>query len=152
MGGDFKKWGERIISEFQKKKARGMMSNGFTTIVEKEETHQTMMEIEPLLTAWSYRAWRNILLTHGEYPCHCLVQTFWYPKRVNLILVWDAGELFSMGLPDQAQNVTMLVVSAMPALRWLEAKAGTTEQEMNVPTPEQLSRVSASKKLDLFKT
>ena len=74
------------------------------------------------------------------------------PKRANLVLVWDAEELFSMGLPDQAQNVTIMVVSAMLAVRWLEANAGTTEQEMAVPTPEQLSRVSISKRLDLFKT
>ena len=57
-----------------------------------------------------------------------------------------------MGLPDQAQNVTMMVVRAILAVSWLEANAGTTEQEMAVPTPEQLSRVSISARLDLFKT
>ena len=57
-----------------------------------------------------------------------------------------------MGLLDQTQNVTILVVSAMLAVRWLEANGGTTEQEIAVPTPEQLSRVSIIKKLDLFKT
>ena len=57
-----------------------------------------------------------------------------------------------MGLPDQAQNATIPVVSAMLAVRWLEANVGKTEQEMAVPTPEQLSRVSISKRLDLFKT
>ena len=56
------------ISEFQKKKASGTMSNDFPTIDEKDETHQTMMEIEPLLIASDYRTWKNILLTHGEYP------------------------------------------------------------------------------------
>ena len=110
------------------------------------------MEIEPLLISLCYRTWRNSLLTHGEYPCHCLAQTFWYPNRANLVLVWDAEELFSIGWPDQAQNVAILLVSAMLAVRWLEANAGTTEQEMAVPTPEQLSRVSLSKRLDLFRT
>ena len=57
-----------------------------------------------------------------------------------------------MGLPDQAQNVTMMVVRAILAVSWLEANAGTTEQEMAVLTPEQLSRVSISTRLDLFKT
>ena len=57
-----------------------------------------------------------------------------------------------MGLPDQTQYVTILVVSSMLAVRWLEANAGTTEQEMAVPTPEQLSRLSISKRLDLFRT
>ena len=87
------------------------MSSDFRTIDEKVETHQMMMEIEPLLMASGYRTWRNILLTYGEYPCHCLAQTFWYPKRANLVLVWDADELFLMGLPDQAQNVTILVAT-----------------------------------------
>ena len=124
-----------------------MMSGDFPTIDEKGETHQMMMEIEPLLIASGYRIWKNILLTHGEYSCHCLAQTFWYPKRANLVLVWDAKELFSVGLPEQAQNVTILLVSAMLAVRWLEANAGTTEQEMAVPIPEQLSRVNLSKRL-----
>ena len=87
---------------------RRMMSSDFPKIDEKEETHQTMMEIEPLLIASGYRTWRKILLTHGEYPCHCLAQTFCYPKRANLVLVWDAEELFSVGLPDQAQNLKIL--------------------------------------------
>ena len=40
----------------------------------------------------------------------------------------------------------------MLAVGWLEANAGTTEKEMAVPTPEQLSRVSIKKRLDLFRT
>ena len=92
------KWGEENISKFQKNKAMGIRSSNFPTIDEKDETHQTMMEIEPPLVASEYRTWRNILLIHGEYPCHFLAQTFWYPKRANLVLVWDAEELFSMVL------------------------------------------------------
>ena len=57
-----------------------------------------------------------------------------------------------MGLPDQSQNLSILVVSAILAMRWLEANAGMTEEKMAVPTPEQLSKVSVSGKLDLFKT
>ena len=149
---DFVKWGEGNISNFQRKKAKGMMSSNLPTIGDEHETHQTMMEIEPLLIASGYRIWKNILLTHGEYPCHCLAQTFWYPKRANLLLVWDAEEYNPWGLPDQTQNVMILLVSAILAVRWLEANAGTTEQEMAVPTPEQLSKVSLSKILDLFRT
>ena len=52
----------------------------------------------------------------------------------------------------QAQKVSILAVSAMFAVKWFEAKAGTIEQEMEVPTPETQSKVSVSKKLDLFKT
>ena len=57
-----------------------------------------------------------------------------------------------MGLPDQAQNVTILLVSATLAVRWLEANAGTKKQEVAVPTPEQLIRVSLSRRVDLFRT
>ena len=109
MGEELKKWGEGNISEFQKKKARGIKSSDFRTKDEKDETHQSMMEVEPLLVASGYRNWRNIMLTHGEYPCHCLAQTFWFPKRANLVLVWVAEELFSLALPDQAQIVTILI-------------------------------------------
>ena len=90
------KLGDGNISELQKKKTSGTMSNNFSTIDEKDEAHQMIMEIEPLFIASGYRFWRNILLTHGECPCHCLVQMFWDPKRANLVLFWDAGEFFSM--------------------------------------------------------
>ena len=57
-----------------------------------------------------------------------------------------------MGLPDQTQNVTILLVRTILAVRRLETNAGTIEQEMDMPTPEQLGRVSLSKRLDLFRT
>ena len=52
--------GEGNISEFQKKKAKGIMSSDFRMMDEKDEMHQTMMEIEPLLVASGYRTWRNV--------------------------------------------------------------------------------------------
>ena len=57
-----------------------------------------------------------------------------------------------MGLPDQTQNVKIMLVSAVLAVRWLEANAIKTEQEMTVLIPEQVSRVSLSRRLDLFRT
>ena len=53
------------------------------------------------------------------------------------MLVWDVEELYSTGLPDQNQQVSIVVVSAMLAVRWLEANADTSEQETAMPTPEQ---------------
>ena len=67
-------------------------------------------------------------------------------KRGNLVLVWDVE------LPDQNQRVSIVVVSAMMAVRWLEANAGTSEQKTAVPTPEQLSNVEMNRSLDLFRT
>ena len=66
------------------------------------------------------------------------------PQTWNLILIWDVEELYSTGLPDQNQPVSIVVVSAMLAVRWLEAYADTNEQETAVPTPEQLSNVKMS--------
>ena len=48
--------------------------------------------------------------------------------------------------------MSTLVVTAKVAVRLPEANAQTNRQEMAVPTPEQLSKVSLSRKLDLFKT
>ena len=61
-------------------------------------------------------------------------------------------ELYSTGLPDQNQPVSIVVVSALLAVRWLEANAGTSEQEVAVPTPEQLSNVKLNNNLDLLST
>ena len=56
-----------------------------------------------------------------------------------LVTAWrrPVEELYSAGLPDQNQQVSIEVVSAMLAVRWLEANADTSEQETAVPTPEQ---------------
>ena len=73
------------------------------------------------------------------------------PKRAKPVLVWDTGKLFSMGLLDLALNVSILVFRNMLALKWLEAIAGTNEQGMSIPTLDQLSKMSLSRKSDLFK-
>ena len=80
--------GEGNVSEFQKK-ASGVLPTEFTTIDEKDDVHRIMTEVEPFLGTSGYRTQRKILMTHGEYPCHCLAQKLWYPKRGNLVLVWD---------------------------------------------------------------
>ena len=152
VGEEFLRLNEGNVSEFQKQKASGALPTEFPTIEEKDDLHRILMEVEPLLGASGYRTRRNIVRTHGEYPCHCLAQTLWYPKRGNLSLVWDVEELYSTGLPDQNQQVSIVVVSAMLAVRWLEANADTSEQETAVPTPEQLSNVKMSRELDLFRT
>ena len=152
VGEEFMRLNEGNVSEFEKQKASGALPTEFPTIEEKDDLHRILMEVEPLLGASGYRTRRNIVRTHGEYPCHCLAQTLWYPKRGNLILVWDVEELYSTGLPDQNQQVSIVVVSAMLAVRWLEANADTSQQETAVPTPEQLSNVKMSHELDLFRT
>ena len=75
VGEEFMRLNEGNVSEFQKQKASGALPTEFPTIEEKDEVHRIMMEVEPLLGASGYRTPRNILMTHGEYPCHCLSQT-----------------------------------------------------------------------------
>ena len=152
VGEEFMRLNEGNVSKFQKQKASGALPTKFLTIEEKDDVQRIIMEVEPLLGASGYRTRRNILMTNGEYPCHCLAQTLWYPKRGNLVLGWDVEELYSTGLPDQNQQVSIVVVSAMLAVRWLEASAGTSEQEMAVPTPEHLSNVKMNHDLNLFRT
>ena len=152
VGEEFMRLNEGNVSEFQNQKPSGALPTDFPIVEEKDDLHRIMMEVEPLLGASGYRTRRNILRTHGEYPCHCLAQTLWYPKHGNLMLVWDVEGLYSTGLPDQNQQVSIVVVSAMLVVRWLEANADTSEQETAVPTPEQLSNVKMSRKLDLFRT
>ena len=79
------------------------------------------MEVEPLLEASVQRNWRSIMLTHDEFPSHCLLQTWWYPGRSNLVLIGDSGELLSMGLPDSSRPIKIVTVGVMMAMRWLEA-------------------------------
>ena len=91
------------------------------------------------------------MLTHDEFPCHCLLQTWWYPKRSNLMLIWDSGELLSMGFPDSSQPITIVIVGVMMAIRWLEAHVRENYRQ-EAPTREQLQKFDCLKDLDLFET
>ena len=108
------------FSDFERQKERGSTVTDYKTVDENDEVHRVMMEVEPLLEASGKRTWRSIMLTHDEFPCHCLLQTWWYP-RCNLVLIWDSGELLSMGLPDSSRPITIVIVGVMMAIRWLEA-------------------------------
>ena len=69
------------FSDFERQKQRGSTVTDYNAVHENDEVHRVMMEVEPLLEASGKRNWRSIMLTHDEFPCHCLLQTWWYPKR-----------------------------------------------------------------------
>ena len=91
------------------------------------------------------------LPSRNDIPCHCLLQTWWYPGRSNLVLVWDCGELFSIGLPESSQPITIVIVGVMMAIRWLEAHV-KEKNGREAPTKEQLQELYRLKDLDLFVT
>ena len=139
------------FSDFERQKQRGSTVTDYNAVDENDEVHRVMMEVEPLLEASGKRNWRSIMLTHDEFPCHCLLQTWWYPKRSNLMLIWDSGELLSMGLPDSSQPITIVIVGVMMAIRWLEAHVRENNRQ-EAPTKEQLRKLDCLKDLDLFET
>ena len=128
------------FSDFERQKQRGSTVTGYNTVDENDEFHRVMMEVEPLLEASGKRNWRSIKLTHDEFPCHCLLQTWWYPKRSNLVLIWDCGELLSMGLPDSSRPITIVIVGVMMAIRWLKAHVKENNRQ-EAPTREQLQKL-----------
>ena len=114
------------FSDFERQKQRGSTVTDYNTVDENDEVHRVMMEVKPLLEASGKRNWRSIMLTHDEFPCHCLLQTWWYPERINLVLIWDSGELLSLGLPDSSRPITIVIVGVMMTIRWLEAHVRRT--------------------------
>ena len=139
------------FSDFERQKQRGSTVTDYNTVDENDEVHRVMMKVERLLEASGKRNWRSIMLTHDEFPCHCLLQTWWYPKRSNLMLIWYSGELLSMGLPDSSQPITIVIVGVMMAIRWLEAHVRESNKQ-EAPTREQLQKLDCLKDLDLFET
>ena len=91
LGEDFMSLSEGNVSEFQRKKASGALPTNFPTIDEKDDIYRIKTEVEPLLGASGYRNRRNILMTHGKYPCHCLAQTLWYPQRESGVSMGRGG-------------------------------------------------------------
>ena len=139
------------FSDFERQKQRGSTVTDYNTVDENDEVHRVMMEVEPLLEASGKRNWRSIMLTHDEFPCHCLLKTWWYPKRGNMMLIWDSGELLSMGSPDSSQPITIAIVGVMMAIRWLEAHVRENNRQ-EAPTREQLRKLDCLKDLHLFET
>ena len=90
-------------------------------------------------------------MTHDEFPCHCLLQILWYPGRCNLVLIWDCGELLSMGLPDSSQAITIVIVGIMMAIRWLDAHVKENNRQ-ETPAKDQLQELNCLKNLDIFET
>ena len=139
------------FSDFERQKQRGSTVTYYNTVDENDEVHRVMMEVESLLEASGKRNWRSIMLTHDEFACHCLLQTWWYPERSNLVLIWDSVELLSMGLPDSSRPITIVIVGVMMAIRWLEAHVREKDRQ-EAPTREQLQKLDCLKDLDLFET
>ena len=116
---------------------------------ENDLTHAKMMEFEPLFEASGECNLRSINLTHGECPCHCLVQTVWYPEQSNLCLIWDFEEIRTIGLPDHQQKVTLFEVISMMALLWMKENV-TKYREPKKPTVESIHAIDYSRILELF--
>ena len=151
LGKKFMGYASGNFSDFERKKQKGSTVTDYNTVEENDEVHRVMMEVEPLLKALEKRNWRCIMSTHDEFPCHCLLQTWWYPGRSNLVLIWDCRELLSMGLPDSSQPITIVIVGIMMAIRWLVAHAKENNRQ-EAPTREQLQDLGCLKDLDLFET
>ena len=110
-----------------------------------------MTKMEPILEASEKRNWKSIMLTHDEFPCHCLLETWWYPGRSNLVLIWNSGVLLSMGLPNSSQPIKIVIDKTMMAIQWLEAHVKENNRQ-EAPTKEQLEKLDCLKDSDLFET
>ena len=121
LGKKFMGYASGNFRDFERKKQKGSTFTDYNAVNENDEVHRAMMEVEPLLGASQKRNWRSIMSTHNEFPCHCLLQTWCYPGRSNLVLIWHCGERLSMGLPDSSPPITILIVGVMMATGWMEA-------------------------------
>ena len=139
------------FSDFERHKQKGSTVTVYNAVDENDEVRRVMIEVEPLVEASVKRDWRSIMTTHDEFPCHCLLQTWWYPGCSNLVLIWDCGELLSMGYTDSSQPKTIVIVGVMMAIRWLEAHVKENNRQ-ETPTREQLQELDSLKDLDLFET
>ena len=151
-------WGEELLSlesentsDLERQNMIGKPMVSAPNLEEVDVIHEKMMELEPLLEASGERNLRSIDLTHGDCPCHCLAQTVWYPDQANLCLIWDVEEIRSLGLPEHQQKVTILVVSTMLALRWMEENIAKY-RESKTPTAESIHAIDYSRRLELFET
>ena len=100
---NFMEYASGNFSDFERPKLRGSTATDYNAVDVNDEIHRVMIEKEPLLEASGKRNWRRIVSTHYEFPCHSLLQTWWYTGRSNVVLIWVSGELLSVGLSDSSQ-------------------------------------------------
>ena len=87
LGKKFMGYASGNFSDFERQKQKKSTVTDYNAVDENDEVHRVMMEVEPLLEASGKRNWRSILSPHDKFPCHCLLQTWWYPRRSNLVLI-----------------------------------------------------------------
>ena len=90
LGKKFMRYASGNFSDFERHKQRGSTATDYNVVDDNDEIHRLMMELEPLLEASGKRNWRSMMLIYDEFPCPCLLQTWWYPRRSNLVLIWDS--------------------------------------------------------------
>ena len=98
------------FSDFERQKQKVSTVRDYNAADENDEVCRAMMEVDPLLESSEKLTCRSIMSTHDEFPCHRLLQTWWFPGRSNLVLTWDCGELLSMELPDSSQPITIVMM------------------------------------------
>ena len=86
-GKNFMGYASGNFSDFERQKQNGSTVTDYNAVDETDEVHRVTIEMESLLEASGKRNWRSIMLTHDEFLCHCLLQTWWYPGRSNLVLI-----------------------------------------------------------------
>ena len=151
LGKKFIGYASGNFSDFERQKQKWSTVTDCNAVDENDEFHRMMMEVEPLLEASGERNWKRIMLTLDDFPCHCLIKTWWYPGRSNLVLIWEGGELLSMGLPDSSQPKTIVIVEVMMSIRWLKARVKENNRQ-ETPTKVRLQELDCLKDLDLFET
>ena len=151
-------WGKKFLglecentSDLERQHMIGKPMSSAPNLEDNDAMHEKKMELELLLEASGDCNLRSIDITHGECPCHCLAQTVWYPDHANLCLIWDVEEIWSIGLSDHRQKVTLVMVRTMLALGWIEENV-TKYRESKTPTAKSMYAIDYSRKLELFKT
>ena len=149
LGKKFMGYASANFSDFERRKQKGSTVTDYNAVDDNDEVHRVMMEVDTLPEASAKRNWRNIMSTYDAFPCHCLLQTWWYPGRSNLALIWDCGELLFIGLPDSSHLIMIVIAGVMMAIRWPEAHVRENHRQ-ETPMKEQLQELDCLKDLDLF--
>ena len=118
---------------------------------ETDPVHEKLIDLEPLLKISREKIFWSINSAHSDYPCHCAAQTFWYPERSKLGLIWEVEEVKSLVLLDHEQPFIVFLVSSMMALRSVE-ESSLSYREGIATTIENIYTIDFSRSLELFET
>ena len=126
LGKKFMGYASGNLSDFERQKQGGSTATDYNAADKNDEIHQVMMEVEPLLEASGKGNWRSIMLTHDEFSCRYLLQTWWYSGRS----IHDSEPTWLHGCTSMPESISQKTAECTVSAYQLDIASGAFKRAL----------------------